>query len=565
MAEEKPSLEEMLKKLGEDDTLSDKDKIVKLEQRLRYENLRAEIYGLFAQNAEILKKHFKFNRYRQVGRFARHVSKKGANQDTEEFVEGILNLLYGFELKGSDHAEIEKDLRNMALRMQDALVTGGLYTKEAYIRRLSRDPNDKHAFNYLKQISVEDFSDIEMDRDYDFDALHVVGRTLHKRGEHEESLKAFNLLLRKNPNYKGANLEMAKPLHALGRTDEAIVACKREIEINQGKGKDVDLWSCQDLARCLIEREKSSDGEKIEDFKEAEEVIKRAVEINPKDPWNYHRLGLLYQSQDRLDRVERAEKAFKKAIELSPNNKWLHRELGHLYMNNDKREEALEEYLDALRFADEENQETFKKDVSTCWAVNGAPPTHIAMFVRYYQKQEELIREGMEKDKEHEYMPAHLESIAGTEASREIDRALSITNIFADDIIHINHEYGKAGDINLRLAWLNRGNRHKKTIFAERAIKFYKETLKLLSDAPRLSKLPSSKPDEYWTNANLSTAYNEIGDEENRVKYLFGSGVAKRKAGEQNSAVQIFNWVLEADPNHELAKKELDKLEGQSQ
>ena len=61
---------------------------------------------------------------------------------------------------------------------------------------------------------------------------------------------------------------------------------------------------------------------------EAEQVLKKAIELNPKNDSAYTVLGRVYLGQKRL--LE-AEQALKKAIELNPKNSWAYVGLGRLY------------------------------------------------------------------------------------------------------------------------------------------------------------------------------------------------------------------------------------------
>ncbi len=429
--------------------------------------------------------------------------------DSEEAIEGLIDKFYEkYKFKGADHNELEKTLRNIAVRIQDAAVTGELYTREAYIRRLKRDTNDDGTFDHLRKVSGFD----SQDGKHNPEVLLEVGNALHKRGEYEESIKFFNLLLRKNPDYVWVHLEKAKSLHASGKTNEAIICCQEEMRVNPDH-----FWMYHDIGFYLIEKE---------EFKEAKEALDKAVELDPSNPCGHHMTGVLYYRQGLF---EQAKPHFKKAIELRPDDEWFHNDLGHCYRNQGKFEEALEEYLDALRL-DKKDVERFRADVGNCWITIhkrkkeiGFPTAPLGIFDQYQKKADELIKKELaEKGINTEDIGSYLESIADTEAGQKIDRALSIADLFADDeSIEISDEYDiyhNAGDVNLRLAWLHRRRKSKNAIFSERAIQFYHKALKKIEEKKPDFPTPISTG-EVWTYRNLAAAYREIGDEENGKKY----------------------------------------------
>lgn len=81
------------------------------------------------------------------------------------------------------------------------------------------------------------------------------------------------------------------------------------------------------------------------DFTKAEEMFKKAIEIDPKDNWAYIGLGKCYKRQDKYDK---AEEMLKKAIEIDPESYEAYIELGWCHRGQDKYEKSEEMFKKAL-------------------------------------------------------------------------------------------------------------------------------------------------------------------------------------------------------------------------
>jgi len=72
-------------------------------------------------------------------------------------------------------------------------------------------------------------------------------------------------------------------------------------------------------------------------FKEAEDMLKKAIEINPNDDEAYIEIGCIYHEEGRF---EEAEDMFKIVIEINSGNYEAHTELGWIYWEEDRFKEA---------------------------------------------------------------------------------------------------------------------------------------------------------------------------------------------------------------------------------
>jgi tetratricopeptide (TPR) repeat protein len=83
-------------------------------------------------------------------------------------------------------------------------------------------------------------------------------------------------------------------------------------------------------------------------------LLKETVELNPDDPINHYKLGLIY---DFKKEYESAESAYKKSIELKSDNARALNALGRLYMKTGRLAEA-KETLEAAKKVDPTIEET---------------------------------------------------------------------------------------------------------------------------------------------------------------------------------------------------------------
>jgi tetratricopeptide (TPR) repeat protein len=98
-------------------------------------------------------------------------------------------------------------------------------------------------------------------------------------------------------------------------------------------------------------------------FPQAEESLKKAIERNPQNDRAYFELGWLYRYQNQISRSQdqsgeavqrrffQAEESLKKAIELNPKNDRAYMELGSLYANQNKLLQAEAAFKKAIEVA----------------------------------------------------------------------------------------------------------------------------------------------------------------------------------------------------------------------
>ena len=151
-----------------------------------------------------------------------------------------------------------------------------------------------------------------------------------------------------------------------------------------------------------------------------EEMLKKAVELNPKDYMAYVQLGAFYHTQNKL---EKAEEMLKKAVELNPENDRAYVGLGLVYKEQNmlkKAEEMFEKaiernpddgrvylelgrtYFDQGRFkeAEEMFKKTIEKNQDNEWAYLDLGQTYKAQG--RFEEAEGMFKKAIEKNQDNE-------------------------------------------------------------------------------------------------------------------------------------------------------------------
>ena len=97
------------------------------------------------------------------------------------------------------------------------------------------------------------------------------------------------------------------------------------------KAREIGIYKLKENKEGL---KKTNDSTQSSNFKEQEEIFKKAIEINPEDGWCYIELGRYYRNTGKHNK---AIEMLKKAIDVNPENSrgyielgWYYRELGEL-------------------------------------------------------------------------------------------------------------------------------------------------------------------------------------------------------------------------------------------
>jgi tetratricopeptide (TPR) repeat protein len=125
------------------------------------------------------------------------------------------------------------------------------------------------------------------------------------KGDFPQAIRLFEEVISKAPALQPARRAYGALLAKIGKTAEAELQYRYAIMLNPN-----DFASYSDLAGLLLGLDMPVVGE-------AEELLKKALSINSREPSAYYNLSVLYLL---LGKRQQAVSALKKAIELNPNN-----------------------------------------------------------------------------------------------------------------------------------------------------------------------------------------------------------------------------------------------------
>ena len=188
----------------------------------------------------------------------------------------------------------------------------------------------------------------------------------------------------------GSNAEDTKPVSAGGGSARLSGGKNRKEEPRFNRANDTAYVK---LGELYLEQEQ---------FQQAEEQFKKAIQITPGDDRAYVGLGWSYMRQQ--GKVKRAEEQFKKAIRITPGNVWACDILGQLYLHQGQFQRAEEQFKKAIQITPgnphaynalgqlyltqgrfQRAEEQFKKAIRTAPANDTA--YYGLKFVRQYQGQ----------------------------------------------------------------------------------------------------------------------------------------------------------------------------------
>jgi Flp pilus assembly protein TadD len=179
----------------------------------------------------------------------------------------------------------------------------------------------------------------------DSDAWYSLGRIRYSEQRFRDAVSCFQRALKISPKSVKAVNNLGLAYEATNQTDAAVAAYRQAIEWqNQGPRDELSEQPLLNLGTVLLHR-----GE----MTEAESLLKKAVEIAPKDPRVHEQLGHLYMQKTDYGA---AEEELKQACELDPKNSSLHFLLGQTYRHLGEMDDAKREFAASARLANESTQ-----------------------------------------------------------------------------------------------------------------------------------------------------------------------------------------------------------------
>ncbi len=209
------------------------------------------------------------------------------------------------------------------------------YTAGARSRRPSPEDLTVVSFDY---VLLGDYTDADKwlsmvvtETPEDAHAWYLLGRTQYNENHFQKAIESFTHALRLNPRDVKSENNLGLSYDGLNRSDDAQKAYRLAIEWQQNAA----LKSAQpylNLGILLTEHGQPAQGLPY---------LQQAATLEPRNPKAREQLGRAYQA---LKMLPQAEEELKKAVELAPNVSALHFRLGQIYQHLGKKQEAQEEF-----------------------------------------------------------------------------------------------------------------------------------------------------------------------------------------------------------------------------
>jgi len=222
---------------------------------------------------------------------------------------------------------------------------------------------------------------------------------------------------------------------------------------------------------------------------EAEEMFKKAIEVNPDNPDTYIKLGWCYKEQKRYPE---AMEMIKKAQNMNPTNSWSYVELGNCYKDLGKYQEAEEVFKKAL--AINPNDSSVYIDLGLLYQKQGLYSKAIAIYnsalsincrnklayvelgqcysdQKMYQKAEEILKKSIIVEPDNYEAYIILAQIYRDQSIKESEQESLLKKV-----LDINPSYGEA---YIQLGWF-----YKCKLEYQKAEEMFKEAIKLDSKNP---------------------------------------------------------------------------------
>jgi tetratricopeptide (TPR) repeat protein len=239
--------------------------------------------------------------------------------------------------------------------------------------------------------------------------------TLYKRREYAAAIERYQDAVRFNPElgfayfflgnsydnlYKPTKKDDPENVANLHKAVENYrIAIDKMQNVTEPKEKEIRKYSYEYLIAAY-------GSDKLNDFSKAEPIARELIALEPREAYNYHLLGRLYEEQGMY---EQAEEQFRKAIDLNPNDPAGYQMLAGFYNRQGEFEKTME------AFRERANREPNNPEA---WHTIGT----------YYQ--DKVFRDkGISKVKGREY------TLLGIEAE---DKALELNPEFYEALIFKN-------------------------------------------------------------------------------------------------------------------------------
>jgi tetratricopeptide (TPR) repeat protein len=156
------------------------------------------------------------------------------------------------------------------------------------------------------------------------DELYDAAKAAFERGNFQQSVELLQKVVAADPKHKTAWMDLGRADMVLRKTDDAIVAFKKQAELNP-----YDEYAYSALGWAYTTQRKYDD---------AATAFNKAIEINPLSQYAHAALGGMYQESHQY---EKAAPELEKAVSLKSDDAGLQISLGDAYLNLGQDDKAL--------------------------------------------------------------------------------------------------------------------------------------------------------------------------------------------------------------------------------
>jgi len=233
-----------------------------------------------------------------------------------------------------ENLDLALDALNSAIKTDPAFALGYAQLGEAYRMKFTLDRNPKWTNEALAYCSRA------AELDSRLPAVYVtLGRIHDTGGKYDLSLQEFQRALQLDPRNADALIGIAHSYESLGRIADAEAAYKKAIVLRP------DYWDGYNNLGVFYDRQSRYD--------DAVAQLRHAVELTPDNGRVYLNLAAVYIDSGDTKRFPEAEQALKKSIQLNPTYP-AYANLGFLYVQEQKYAEAADAIEKALKLNDKD-------------------------------------------------------------------------------------------------------------------------------------------------------------------------------------------------------------------
>ena len=168
-------------------------------------------------------------------------------------------------------------------------------------------------------------------KDLKIEKIFILALKNHKENNLKLAEDLYNKILKINPNYPGACINLGSIFHGYGRNEKAKECFKKVLKVSPSNAE----------ANYNLGFIYQNEGEN----EQAKKYYKKALEVNPNSKKMHHDLGIVFK---KLGKYHEAKECYEKAIEIDPNYANAYNNLANIMINLHDTNKAIVYYKKAI-------------------------------------------------------------------------------------------------------------------------------------------------------------------------------------------------------------------------